>query len=382
MKKNILFPILYLGLALFIVFFAVTTYRYYQYLHSDDPIDPYIRVMEWGITIVRGDDLAIDMWSGEIYEVIENDIIITRDASYALLNWPDRSKTRLWPNGRMTINRMRVSRDYSSIEIELDIEQWKVWTNVVRTIYPGSYFRAKLPEWGIIAWVRWTTFDINLERSYILSVDHSIALSDGLGRKVTLLPWEAVSAKNILEKISLSVRDAFWNEFNQLQDASDRLYREARIHETLDYFSESSRTLWWRFVAFILSWFDAFRNIELYKNLSQNSLASLSDMPEKYLLEVYQHFQDSKFVQERDAIRMKLIESFKKAKDPSPFIDALSRSAIWDTISFSWMSLSWANLIITEYTSKIDARIKNVLNIVPVKELESKAKETLRNLIQ
>ncbi len=105
-------------------------------------------------------------------------------------------------------------------------------------------------------------------------------------------------------------------------------------------------------------------------------------MPEKYLLEVYQHFQDSKFVQERDAIRMKLIESFNKAKDPSPFIDALSRSAIWDTISFSWMSLSWANLIINEYTSKIDARIKNVLNIVPVKELESKAKETLRNLIQ
>lgn len=95
MKKNILIAIFLLGLLVFIVFFARTTYQYYQFLHNDDPLDPYLRVMDGNATIVRGEDLAIDMGSGEVYEIREDDIIITKPASYALVNWPDRSKTRL-----------------------------------------------------------------------------------------------------------------------------------------------------------------------------------------------------------------------------------------------------------------------------------------------
>lgn len=46
MKKNILLSVFFLFLAIFIVVFGYKTYGYYSMLHSDDPVDPYLRVME------------------------------------------------------------------------------------------------------------------------------------------------------------------------------------------------------------------------------------------------------------------------------------------------------------------------------------------------
>ena len=59
---------------------------------------------------------------------------------------------------------MQVARDYSSIEIEFALEQGQVWSTVVRTIYPGSYFRTKIPGQGVVAGVRGTVYDIDLVR--------------------------------------------------------------------------------------------------------------------------------------------------------------------------------------------------------------------------
>jgi hypothetical protein len=382
MKKNILVSLMLIGLLVFIIFFARTTYQYYQFLHSDDPVNPYVRVMDGNATIVRGEDLAIDMGSGETYEINEEDIIITKASSYALVNWPDRSKTRLWPNTRLIVKRMRVARDYSTIEIELAIEQGKIWTNVVRTMYPGSYFRTKLPTWGIIAWVRGTTFDINLDLSYIRSVDHSITLTDSLGHVVSLLPGEAVNAKNILEKISLSLRDRLWIDFNMLQDATDELYRTTQIQDNLMIFRQKSASLWGWFVQNIVSKMEAFKSLQVIQMIQSENSTAVIDIPEKYILEWYQHFQDKKFVQEREAIRTLFSENFKDLKNPSPYIESLARWAIWDRIAFSGMSLNSANQLIDEYSTLLDARIKNVLKAIPINELEQKSKETLRTLLQ
>lgn len=46
------------------------------------------------------------------------------------------------------------------------------------------------------------------------------------------------------------------------------------------------------------------------------------------------------------------------------------------------MTLAGADAIVSEYANTIDAGIKNVLKNVPVKELELKARETLRSLVQ
>lgn len=51
----------------------------------------------------------------------------------------------------MRIDRMTVAVDYSSIEIEFALEEGQAWSTVVRTIYPGSYFRTRIPGQGVIA---------------------------------------------------------------------------------------------------------------------------------------------------------------------------------------------------------------------------------------
>ncbi len=150
MKKNILSSLLASVLFASVSLFGWSTYQYYEAIHSDDPITPYISVASGSVTIGRG-DIAIDMTSGDRYNLSEKDIIMTKVNTFALVHWPDHSTTRLGSDSRMTINRMRVTEDYSAIEIEVLFEKGKAWNNVVRTIYPGSYFRAKLPDNNIIA---------------------------------------------------------------------------------------------------------------------------------------------------------------------------------------------------------------------------------------
>lgn len=69
--KKIISRLLLIGAVVLLGFFTYTSYQYYTFLHSDDPIDPYLSVMSGQATIVRGDELAIDMGSGEIFEVLE-----------------------------------------------------------------------------------------------------------------------------------------------------------------------------------------------------------------------------------------------------------------------------------------------------------------------
>lgn len=44
MTRNILFSIIVVIASILIIAFAMTTYRYYQAIHSDDPISPYLAV--------------------------------------------------------------------------------------------------------------------------------------------------------------------------------------------------------------------------------------------------------------------------------------------------------------------------------------------------
>ena len=44
MPKNILTYTLFIFASIFVIAFGMTTYRYYQAIHSDDPISPYLAV--------------------------------------------------------------------------------------------------------------------------------------------------------------------------------------------------------------------------------------------------------------------------------------------------------------------------------------------------
>lgn len=148
--QKFIFPILTSVLVLLFGSFLYMAYGYYEAIHSDDPIVPYVMVNTGNLTIGRG-DIAIDMKTGEKYNVNEDDILMSKSDSIATIYWPDHSTTRVGSDSRATIRRMRVSSDYSSIEMDLILENGKVWNNVVRTMYPKSYFRTHLPENNVIA---------------------------------------------------------------------------------------------------------------------------------------------------------------------------------------------------------------------------------------
>ncbi len=115
---------------------------------------------------------------------------------------------------------------------------------------------------------------------------------------------------------------------------------------------------------------------------SNDQLSELIDVPDAVLLEWYQRFQDKKFIQERENLRLLISERIKTSTDLSPYIESFARGALWDSMSFSGMNLESAKTLLESYTESLDERIKNVLNVVPISDLESKARETLRSLVQ
>jgi hypothetical protein len=318
------------------------------------------------------------MTSGDTYHLREDDITITSANTVAEIRWPDHSTTRLGPDSRATIQKMQVAPDYSSIEIELILEKGKIWNNVVRTIYPGSYFRAKLPDNHVIAWVRWTVFEINLDKNYIHSVDHAVSLSDGLGRANTLLPGDIVEAKDIFKKLGNTILDTAWNQMNRAQDIADNILHSSQVQKSIDYLKEAWG-IWDRFVRWLLSFFDGFRDIQVLESLQNIDTNKLWSIPKEYILKWYQRFQNIEFVEEREKIRTIITKTWTEWDD---YIDAIARGAIWDKMSFSGLTLGSADELARRYAKTLDSSIEWVLKVVPISDLENKAKETLRTLMK
>jgi hypothetical protein len=72
----------------------------------------------------------------------------------------------------------------------------------------------------------------------------------------------------------------------------------------------------------------------------------------------YQHLQDTKFIQERESIRILLEKEFQNQSSGSIYIEALARSALWDRMSFSGMELKSADMYINMYAKEVDKKIQ------------------------
>jgi hypothetical protein len=88
--------------------------------------------------------------------------------------------------------------------------------------------------------VRGTVYDIDLVRGYIRSIDHSVALTDSLGRGASLLPGELVSVKNILQKLTTSVVDSTWALVNTTRDTTFLSERADTLRTQVDMLSGKS----------------------------------------------------------------------------------------------------------------------------------------------
>ena len=111
--------------------------------------------------------------------------------------------------------------------------------------------------------MRGTVYDIDLVRGYIRSIDHSVSLTDSLGRGVSLLPGELVSVKNILQKLTASVVDSTWALVNTTHDTLFLSARVEAIRTQVYILSGKSGGLWDRFVRWMLSFVPTFSDLAI-----------------------------------------------------------------------------------------------------------------------
>ncbi len=274
-------------IGIFLALFWWSTYRYYEMVHADDPIDPLLVVTNGTSKIVRADYTYV-LSETESYELETNDIIETWLESRATITWPDKSVTRLWPKTRIVIEKMYASNNYDSIEIAYTMERGKVWNTLIRSLVWDSYFEVHLPRESIVAWVRGTIFEINLDNKYIRAVDHSTKLTQR-NQSLEIFPGDMVDSENILIKKGRGWLDAKWNEWNSASDTIYESLRTLEIEKRINMLTEdigkisisnSARKM--------LLYIPGFEDINISTLLKENRLEELKNISSESLLSYYQ----------------------------------------------------------------------------------------------
>lgn len=332
---NIRFFLLLVGISTVIlsVFFWWSAYGYYSAIHADDPIDPTLYVDLWKGKIVRG-DTTIMLDTRESYEIITNDIIETDKESRATITWPDRSVTRLGANTRIIIKKMIVSRNYETIEVSYDMKRGKVWNSVIRLLLGDSYFEAHLPKDSIVAWVRGTTFEVNLDNGYIHAVEHATVLSDKTGKSLELMPGELVSSENIWIQKWREWIDTTWQEWNLL---GDKTYEKIRTFELEKRLEKISSIHLWKFspskyVGSFLSLFPGFESISISRSMLTDNMSELFQYDESTLIEAYQKLSNESNLEIRDGIRATILQKIEMDSSKNHLREMLQNASIWESI--------------------------------------------------
>jgi len=177
----------------------------------------YITLISWAGKISRNTEYRPIILKVNEKQKIQNwDVVSTIWESLAVIEWWDKSITRLWANSKVLIKENFVSDDLSKINISFELLKWRTWSNVIPIMLPNSYFKQDI-NW-VTAAVRWTVFEANYDNDYIQVHSHEVELINVSWEKRILYIWETFSIKNFsLQNIKNLVQDAF-TKINQKMD--------------------------------------------------------------------------------------------------------------------------------------------------------------------
>ncbi len=187
MHKKIIISVVVILFLIGSLLIGYTIYSYHQTLLGDQSRPTIARVESGSATIVRG-DTAYDLGSGEEIELQSLDRVLCREDSRTTILWSDQSISRLGSKSEITIQELSVNRDLSEVGISFSLDQGRIWTRVVRTLFGDSHFETSLPDYQVTAAIRGTVYEIDRESGYIHGVEHMIELSDSSNKKKQLLP--------------------------------------------------------------------------------------------------------------------------------------------------------------------------------------------------
>lgn len=361
------------------IMFGISTYDYYRAIHADDPVSPTLMVNTGNASVIRW-STAYDLTGREVFSLETGDAIETKSESQGTITWPDHSITRLGANTRVVVSKMEVSKNYDSIQISMELKRWKIWSNVVRTMLGDSYFETKLPKNNIVAAVRGTVYEINLDGGYIHAVSHSMQLSDISGKSLSLLPGELVSSENIWIKKGKELLDTTWWNINT---GIDSLYMESRtilLTKQKELLSGKGHTnnLWDQFVRKILSFFPNFEALNISQLIEIGDMKALVGTNVDTLIAYYQSYQWMSFAKERDSIREALSQKIANGTSSPQILNSLKNSAIWDLVENANISLPGAEQILKNQIHEVGSSIENIRDLLKEKHMNDDIKLQLQ----
>lgn len=376
---NIRFLLLFLsGVSIiFISIFGVSAYRYYVALHADDPIDP-VFFMEQGSGKIIRQDTAIILDEAEKYIIQTDDIIETASQSYGTITWPDKSITRLGEDTRIIVRKIQVSRNYENIEISYDMKRGKVWNTVIRLLLGDSYFEARLPRESIIAWVRGTTFEVNLTNGYIHAVEHATRLSDSSGKSLSLLPGELVSSENIWLAKWREWLDMSWQDWNNLKDTSYKWLRSLEIKKRLSSLLPGEDTLSFdTLVRAVLRKREDFIDIDIAQSLRMIDTEQLKQYNTSTLLSYYQKLWGWDDEASRDALRSAIIEKSDATPGETNIKKLLTEISLWESIETGELMPS-----LEKSVNQNTEKLRQYMQIIQINKSIESGKEDIRTNIR
>ncbi len=238
-------------IAIFAIIWIIFSFQFYSIFktYSKDTTS-YVTLIKWVWTL-RNEaktNAVIFLKPQDKEEIKAWDLInITWKDSMAIIEWWDKSITRLAWNTRVKIQHNFIADDLSKINISFELQSWKTWSNVVTIMWDDSYFNEQV-EW-VVAAVRWTVFEVNKENDYIRTLDHEVAVTDWSWSTQTIwennmmsiskfkiedlkklidTSWEKINT-TLDEDYIKNLREAFTKEFENITYAKSLLNDENKI---------------------------------------------------------------------------------------------------------------------------------------------------------
>lgn len=220
---------------LIIILWLFLTQFYYISASYKRDTNSYVTLIAWAWKI--SSEWKIDLLKIEKKLLIKNwDTISTiwKD-SIALIEWWDKSITRLSGDSKILVKENYVWEDLSKINISFELLKWKTWSNVVTILTWENHFKQEI-NWNVAA-VRWTIFEANYEDAYIRVIDHEVNVTNSDWKSKTIVTWDIFSLVTFnIEKIKIKI-DKAWDELNKKMDSK---YLQDLQNEVIDKYSSSN----------------------------------------------------------------------------------------------------------------------------------------------
>lgn len=114
----------------------------------------------------------------------------------------------------------------------------------------------------------------------------------------------------------------------------------------------------------ILSWFDAFNDIEIMEKISSLDVSQVVEIPREKLLDFYQKFKVGDFVLERDVLRGAIHSVSSADAKMQEILETLASESLWEKLEFPSLDLKNSEKILDDFGQKmtidIDALIQKM----------------------